>query len=806
MRSGSARSTNLRAKVVALLLSLVALWSFAAWVTLREGVNLLFVQAIDSQIVGPSEPLLLELQVERRLSAAQLGGPSPDRANALAVGRRQVDDAAVKFRATAQSRLARFAGSAEAERTVEAAFAALDTLPATRQAIDGRTIDQTAARQAYTGLVDALFELYDVVGGLDDPEIEADTRSLIELYRIRELISQEDALLSGALAAGRSTTSVNSQLTELVAAQRYLAQRALGTLRESERAKFDQVIGGPAFNELRRTEDRLLARERAATALPLTSKEWDSTAGAALSELQTMVLSSGDALVDRATPVAVWVVVRLVLAAGLGALAVIASIVMSVTTARALVAQLQLLRVAAHQLADERLPSVVRRLGRGEKVDVAAEAPPLDFGDDEIGQLGQAFNRVQEMAILTAVRQAELRRDVRDVFLSLARRTQGLVHRQLTLLERMQRNEEDPKKLEDLFRVDHLTTRQRRNAENLIVLSGATPGRAWRQEVPLLDVARAASQEVEDYTRVNVLPFGSVGLAGRAVGDVIHLLAELIENALSFSPPHTTVDVSGQLVAKGFVVEVVDRGLGMGDEELVAANEQIASTEELGLPTAKKLGLYVVRQLSQKHGITVRLKDSGYGGTTAVVLIPMALITVADPPTVGTGPGRAGPLAVAGVGDTQGGRLQAATPAGAAVALADPLDRTAIESATTAAVDPAAPEGSARVDDQTEATSQPPTPSGERTGVNQEPSSSDALTRGGLPVRQRQRRVVPPLRDVAVDEPSEGNVNRTPELIRSRMSDYQQGSLRGREAAARGQDDGGSVGPVEAPNPAETDL
>ena len=182
---------------------------------------------------------------------------------------------------------------------------------------------------------------------------------------------------------------------------------------------------------------------------------------------------------------------------------------------------------------------MVERLGRGEEVDVATEAPPLEFGDDEIGQVGQAFNAVQDTAVRTAVEEAELRRGIREIFLNLARRTQALVHRQLTLLDEMERREHDAEELEDLFRVDHLATRMRRNAENLIVLAGATPGRGWRRNVPMIDVVRGAVAEVEDYTRVDVQPMGAVPLAGRAVGDVIHLLAELIENGLSFSPPHT---------------------------------------------------------------------------------------------------------------------------------------------------------------------------------------------------------------------------------------------------------------------------
>ena len=370
--------------------------------------------------------------------------------------------------------------------------------------------------------------------------------------------------------------------------------------------------------------------------LPVAADDWQAALAPALEEQEAVVLAGGDSLLKRATPVAIWVVIRLVLAAGLGLLAVIASIVVSITTARALLRQLERLRQAAWQLADERLPRVVERLGRGEEVDVATEAPPLDFGNDEVGQVGKAFNAVQETALRTAVEQAELRRNVREVFLSLARRTQALVHRQLTLLDAMERREHDAEELEDLFRVDHLATRMRRNAENLIVLSGSTPGRAWRRNVPMVDVVRGAVAEVEDYTRVNVLPLGPVSLAGRAVGDVIHLLAELIENGLSFSPPHTTVEVRGQLVANGFAIEIEDRGLGMSEDG--PGRRERPHRRPVGAEPGqrRRLGLYVVSRLTERHGVRVRLKESAYGGTTAVVLIPAELIPeAADAETSG---------------------------------------------------------------------------------------------------------------------------------------------------------------------------
>ncbi|MFD0782435.1 nitrate- and nitrite sensing domain-containing protein [Micromonospora azadirachtae] len=795
------RGTNLRTKVIALLVSLVALWSFAAWVTLRDGVNLLGVQTVDSRIVGPSEPLLLELQVERRLSAAELGSSSAATKEELAASRQKVDAAAAEFKGSAQTWLADLMAGTKAERTVDAAIAALDTLPATRNSVDSRDLDRATATQTYTAVIESLFQLYDVVGGLDDPDIEADTRQLIELYRIRELMSQEDALLTGALAAGRTTSTETVEFTQLVAAQRFLANRASSQLRPSERTQFDQVIAGPSFTKLRELEDRILRSERATSKPAITAQEWNDASQSALTELQKMVLSAGDAVVERAAPVAVWVVVRLVLAAGLGLLAVIASIVVSVTTARALVAQLQRLSAAAHKLADERLPGVVERLGRGEKVDVAAEAPPLDFGDDEIGKVGQAFNRVQETAIGTAVEQAELRQAVRNVFLSLARRTQSLVHRQVTLLDEMERREQDSEDLEALFRVDHLAVRMRRNAENLVVLSGAAPARAWRRDVPMVDVIRGAVQEVEDYERVAVMPLETVGLAGRAVGDIIHLLAELIENALSFSPPHTEVQVRGQLVARGFAVEIEDRGLGMDAAELEAANEQIAQHQEFSLTNANKLGLFVVSRLADRHKCVVHLKTSPYGGTTAVVLIPLELVTNEPAPDV--------------VGSV---RVESETATGESVdrqpALTAPIRPTGFADASASALTSPTPKLGSPVVRHVPRQPSPDTapdvlsePSGLQKTAGAAVQSPE--TPGGLPVRVRQSSLAPQLRDSnrpPEESTREDEPPRNPERVRRMMSSYQKGTLRGRAETDRRLGDDNDTDPQDTEGSAATET
>ena len=226
--------------------------------------------------------------------------------------------------------------------------------------------------------------------------------------------------------------------------------------------------------------------------------------------------------------------------------------------------------------------------------------------------------------------EARLRQGLNDVFRSLARRSQSLLHRQLTLLDQMERRASDPEALDDLFRLDHLTTRMRRHAEGLVILAGAPPGRGWSSPVRMVDVMRGAIAEVEDYARVSVATRSQAALAGSAVADVIHLLAELIENATTLSPPYTSVRVSGDTVANGFAIEVEDRGLGMSPTRLAELNDRLANPPEFNPSDSEQLGLFVVSQLAKRHGIRVTLKASPYGGTAAIVLIPQHLVVTEE--------------------------------------------------------------------------------------------------------------------------------------------------------------------------------
>ncbi|MFE3960938.1 nitrate- and nitrite sensing domain-containing protein [Nocardia sp. NPDC059091] len=301
--------------------------------------------------------------------------------------------------------------------------------------------------------------------------------------------------------------------------------------------------------------------------------------------------------------------------------------------ANRVVARMQRLRRHTLELADRRLPDLMRRLNAGEQVDPGAEVEGPEFGNDEIGHVAAAFRRAQLAAVSAAVAESKTRTGVNAVFLDIAHRSQLVVHRQLALLDEAERTEENPAHLDLLFQLDHLATRARRNAENLIILGGAQPGRRWRNPVPLTDVVRGAVAESLDYTRIRTGRLPEIHIAGNAVADLIHALAELMDNATAFSPPHAQVAVSSAVVGRGVVVEIEDQGLGMSTSELAERNDLLAHPPDFSVAALTddiRLGLFVVAKLAAKHGISVRLGESDYGGVRALVLIPSSAITDFD--------------------------------------------------------------------------------------------------------------------------------------------------------------------------------
>ncbi|MDT5029235.1 MAG: hypothetical protein QOE61_5661, partial [Micromonosporaceae bacterium] len=548
-------------------------------------------------------------------------------------------------------------------------------------------------------------------------------------------------------------------------------------LYSSDRDDFTRMAATEPFAQFTALENRVLTEVRVGAKSPIDAVTWTTAYEKVALELRDFELRASAGIVDRSGPAAMTIFGRIAVSGLLGLIALIITLVAWIRIGRSLIKRLAGLRQAALELAVDRLPSVVTRLRRGEEVDVANESPPLPYGDDEIGQVGHAFNELQRTAVNSAIEEANVRRGLNEVFLNIARRSQTLLHRQLSILDRMERRTDEPAELEDLFRVDHLATRMRRHAEDLVILAGSAPGRGWRNPVPIVDVLRGAVSEVEDYARVSIRPMPETALIGRAVGDVIHLLAELIENATSFSPPHTRVNIGGEKVAHGFAVEIEDRGLGMSNDALAESNHRLANPPDFDPANSAQLGLFVVARLAERHGVKVQLRSSAYGGVTAIALIPAGLVVTGSdefnaPPTVPRQlePMAALPQAPHANGAPRNGvtratlyrelsqrpAIGAPPPSGAAPVTAEPVTLTPTTSV----------------------------PRHARQEIIEAPLTSGP---DGLPRRVRQTSIVPQLRDDPPPAPGDSSTQgpglRSPEESRAMMSTFQAGLARGRRDA-----------------------
>ncbi|WP_433227376.1 sensor histidine kinase [Actinomadura formosensis] len=810
------------------VVSLGVLWAFAASIALGEGLNLRHVKTVQEHYGYPSGALGSALQAERRLSMVYLGSRAEGDRASMESGRLVTDRQAALFRRLAKDAGAREAAPETTRKLAAKILTGLDGLDARRRAIDTGALDRGRAFADYTTLLGDVGVLQGSLATLDNSEVAKDARNEASLHRAREVLAQEDALLAGALAAGAMTPAEHAQFVKLVGTQRTLYEYAASELRSADESYYQRLVGMPEYSRFRTLEDRFVVSTRFTKHAGGSGVLWKTTADSNLTRLRGLELHVSEGAEKRAEPIADGIITRVVLAGALGLVAVAASLVLAIWVARSVIRELARLRREAIDLADVRLPGVIRRLRHGEEVDVAAEAPPLAFGTREIHQVGEAFNAARRTAIQGAVEEATLRRNVSDVFVNLARRSQTLLHRQLKLLDAMERRIETPDDLEDLFRVDHLATRMRRHAEGLIILSGQAPGRGWRSPVAIVDIARAAASEVEDYTRVNVAPMTRAAVVGPAVADVIHLLAELVENATAFSPPHTTVQVHGQAVAHGFTLEVEDRGLSMEEPNLAAANERLASAGEFDLSDSAQLGLFVVARLARRHGIKVTLRTSPYGGMTAIVLLPESLVVPDESAPAGGPPAlttRRAEDALVPAGSVV--RLPTGRHAAASSAPEEPLVRPApVPMPVTEEPDvgtgpvpvfeeplqgpaptprsapspwddaPAEPAPPSPVQPQSAARPEPPArrepppkpgiPRSPREVRRRPAGASGSAGRPALPKRVRQENMVSQLREDPAAEPRsapEPRPGRSPEELRSMMSSIQQGTRRGRADA-----------------------
>jgi signal transduction histidine kinase len=659
-RRGFRATLRFRVLVIALVPSLVLLISGAGASTYLL-VNAL-QQRDRAQLLGQGYQMAASfmpaMSQERSASIQAVSNPAPENRVALTRARQDMDGLLGRFRAVSSP--VADAMPPEAKASIGKFIAKMPQLVATRQAIDAGRISRLSVYRAYNEVADAMIVAAGAIGkDSTDKKVALDRTTAADLMRASDWLDRANALAAGALASDglaveelheydKLTQGYRAELDAL--APRLTDQQGqLAALRSSrpfqqlstvEDALIEQEYSARALNSLNAKTSRTESKAQAAKVeppvvnppvLPVDFQDWQNAAHESaimLSNLGLDTLGTSAATLEGQRAGAA--VVRSLVVALVTLLVIAAVAIVAVRLGNNLVRRLVRLRTETLNLADEHLPQVVERLRTGEQIDVAVEVPELDHGEDEIGQVAAAFNKAQRTAVAAAVQEAKTREGINAVFLNIARRSQTNVHHQLQVLDSAERAVDNPDQLQLLFRLDHATTRERRNAENLIILGGGQLGRQWRNSVSLVEIVRSAVAEAEQYTRVTVADVPDVLVDGRAVADLIHLLAELIDNATSFSPPGAPIEVRGNPVGKGVVIEVEDQGLGIEAERREVLNKMFRDPPDFGLMALlddPRIGFFVVARLAHQHGMRVSLMESTYGGVRAGVVVPNILIT-----------------------------------------------------------------------------------------------------------------------------------------------------------------------------------
>jgi signal transduction histidine kinase len=575
------------------------------------------------------------LQTERGLSNRfLLRGVVGVDARSLATQRAASDRVLADYRASADS-LDTTGLAAATISKLGAARNQLNGLAGLRGDIDNRSVSPSGALDFYgTTIADLVDTNSQIAAGITDRELAQRVGAFVSISRIKELIAPERDLVLGVLARGGFAPGDYQTFTSRLSTRDVVLAEFQSSATDAQRDRFVNTLVGPEVQRAKELQTSVLDSGGTGKLQDVDPAEWWSVTSTELGLLHQVEQGFGNDAVARSQAIESSARAGALRDSGAVAVVLALAIGLSLLVARSMLHPLRLLKATAVEVARERLPGVVEKLAHStsqDGVDLSAELKPLRVRSrDEIGEVAEAFNAVHEVAVEVAVEQAALRLSIGDMFLNMARRSQNLIDRQLELMDELEQDA-DVETLENLFKLDHLATRMRRNAENLIVLSGAEPPRRWVEPIALTDVLRGAIAEVEDYQRVDMLPVEEVGVPGHAVADVIHLLAELIENATSFSPPGTTVQVAAQPVANGHVIEIEDRGLGMSDKELIEANQRLAHPPAIDSAVSRRLGLFVVGRLAQRYGIKVQLRHSYFGGITALVLLPRSLTITLEP-------------------------------------------------------------------------------------------------------------------------------------------------------------------------------
>ena len=662
-KRGFRATLRFRVLVIAVVPSLVLL-IFGIGVSGYLLVNALQEQGrahLPAQGYQMTVPLMPTMSQERRVSMLALSNPAPENRVALARARQDMDGSLAQFRSISSQ--VEDAMPPGAKSAIGNFVAKIPQLIGTRQAIDAGRISRLDVYRSYNEVADAMILAVGAIGQDSiDKEVALDRAMASDLIRVSDWLDRANALAAAALTGDGLTVEelheydhlTQGYRAELDALAPHLVEQQgqLGALRSSraweqlsavENAVVEQEYSARARSSLSAKPSRIEISKISNTeppqvnpppVLPVSFQDWQNAAHESATMLSSLGLGTlGTHAAKLEADRADTALVRSLITALVTLCVIAAVVIIAIRLSSNLIRRLIRLRSETLRLADEHLPQVVERLRAGEQIDVAVEVPELDYGDDEIGQVAAAFNKAQQTAVAAAVQEAKTREGINAVFLNIARRSQTNVHHQLQVLDAAERAVDNPDQLELLFQLDHSTTRERRNAENLIILGGGQLGRQWRNSVSLVEIVRSAVAEAEQYTRVTVARVPDVLVDGRAVADLIHLLSELIDNATAFSPPGSPIEVRGNPVGKGLVIEVEDQGLGIEAERRESLNKMFRDQPDFGLVALledPRIGFFVVARLAHQHGMRVSLAESTYGGVRAGVLVPSVLITRRD--------------------------------------------------------------------------------------------------------------------------------------------------------------------------------
>ncbi len=513
----------------------------------------------------------------------------------------------------------------------------LGSVEAIRNAALSSKYPDVAVYQAYTALLEVVLATgADFTASLAQSEIARLAAAALSVAEAKEYLNRQNAIL---LIAGARNTFPSSMLDQARAAEASY-NAAVSTFRANadiaEAQFYSDTYSGAevddreriqqnAFNRADRGDDLGIQMDRLVIDARVTSESLRKVEVTLLEKLRAKAGQAGDVAETKA-----WRDAIIVLLAILGAL------VVTFVVARSLLVPLRVLRRDALDVANRRLPETVQRiLADPDPVEASKNAvePVPVFTREETGQLARSFDAVHDQAVRMATEQALLRDNINSIFVNLSRRSQTLVERQLSLIDRLEQDEQDPDQLASLFELDHLATRMRRNSESLLVLSGSGLSRQLSRPVPAAEVVGAAVSEVEQYARIEVLSAPEISVQGRAVSDLVHLIAELLDNATSFSEPEKKVYVRMAVTRKKeLAVQITDSGVGMNDDEIENANSRLADPPDLDVAVTRRMGLYVVARLAKRHEIKVRLRDNEdiEGGLIARITVPAALVQTSN--------------------------------------------------------------------------------------------------------------------------------------------------------------------------------